>query len=82
MGNSRTSLKFSITIDYYCKVSRPSLHSLLKNMSKIPMSDLNKKVFFANSTSYTKGRRFSMTSFDILVFFNILHLEMNFGNLH
>ena len=46
MGNSCTGLKFSITIDYYCKSSKHSSYSLLKNMSKIAMSDLNKRSLF------------------------------------
>ena len=46
MGNSRTGLKFSITIDYYCKFSKLSTYSLFKNISKISILDLNKRSIF------------------------------------
>ena len=52
MGKSYAGSKFSITIDYYCKSSKLYLYSLLRNMSKIPISDLNKKASFANSALY------------------------------
>ena len=45
MGHSSTDLKFSVTI---CKSSELSSHSILKNMSKILISDLNKKGLFSN----------------------------------
>ena len=32
-------------------------------------------------TLYSKGRHFSITKLDILIFWNVLHLEMNFWNL-
>ena len=32
-------------------------------------------------TSYSKGRHFSITKLDILIFCNILHLEIDFWNL-
>ena len=38
--------------------------------------------FFSNFALYSKGRHFSITRFDILIFCNILHLEINFGNLY
>ena len=46
-------------------------------MPKIPILDLNKSFAL-----YSKGRHFSITKFDILVICNILHFEMDFGNLH
>ena len=54
-------------------------------MSKIPISDLSKRSLFSNLAFYLSGRHFSViliTKFDILIFCNILHLEMNFANLH
>ena len=51
-------------------------------MSKIPMSDLNKRDLFLSFAFYSKGRQFSITKFDIVIFCNILHLEMNFGNMY
>ena len=44
MGCSGTVLKFSITT--VCKSLKLYLYSLLKNMSKLPISDLNKRRFF------------------------------------
>ena len=51
-------------------------------MPKILISDLNKRSLFPNFTLYSKGRYFSITRFDILIFCNILHVEMNFGSLY
>ena len=51
-------------------------------MSKIPISDLSKRSLFSNLAFYLSDRHFSITKFDILIFCNILHLEMNFANLH
>ena len=51
-------------------------------MSKIPILDLNKRILFSSFALYSKGRHFSITKFDILVICNILHLEIDFGNLH
>ena len=59
-----------------------SLHSLLKNMSKTSMGVLKKETIFFKFCLCSKCRYFSITRFDILIFCNILHLEMNFGNLH
>ena len=52
MGRSGTGLKFSIT---NCKSSKPSSRSLLKNMSKMFILDLNKKGFFSNSALYSNS---------------------------
>ena len=49
-------------------------------MSKIPISNLYKKDLFSNFALYSKGRHFSFKRFDTLVFCNILHPEINFGN--
>ena len=51
-------------------------------MSNIPILDLNEQDLFRNFVLYLKGRRFSTTRFIMLIFCNILHLEMNFGNLY
>ena len=51
-------------------------------MSNIPILDLNEQYFFPNFALYLKGRRFGIARFVTLIFCNILHLEMNFGNLY
>ena len=51
-------------------------------MPKILFSDLNKRRPFPNFTLYSKGRCFGITRFDILIFCNILHVEMNFGSVY
>ena len=48
-------------------------------MSKISNLDLNKRGFFSNFGLYSKGSHFSITRFDILIFCNLLHPEMNFA---
>ena len=63
--------------------SKHSSHSLLKKLSKIPILDLNKTPhFFQILLLYSKCRHFSITMFDTLILYNILSLEMNFGNLY
>ena len=57
------------------KSSKISLHSFLKNISKIPISDLRKRSFFSpNFALYSKGCYFSITRLDILIFCNIIHI--------
>ena len=51
-------------------------------MSKIPISDINKRGLFSNFALYLKGRHFSAIRFDILIFCNTLDLKMNLGNLY
>ena len=53
------------------KSSKISLYSFLKNISKIHISDLRKRVFFFKF--YSKGCYFSITRLDILIFCNIIH---------
>ena len=53
-----------------------------KKMSKIPISNLIEEAFFSNFALYSKCRHFSITRFCTLIFCNILHIEMNFGNLN
>ena len=79
MGHGSTGLKFSTAI---CNSSKLSSHSLLKNMSKIPFSNLNKRGFFSNFALCSNGRHFSITRSDTLIFCSALYLEMNFGNLY
>ena len=79
MEKSRAGLKFPINI---LKSTKLSLESILKDITKMPTSDLNKRDLFSNFALYSKGYHFSITSFDILIFCNILNLEMNFGNLY
>ena len=45
-------------------------------MSKIPISGLNKRNLFSN-LPYIQRAAILVSMFDILVFGNILHLEMN-----
>ena len=68
MGHSGTGLKSS--------------YSLLKNMSKIPISNLHKRNIFLKFALHSKGPHFSITRFEILIVCNKLLLEMNFGNLY
>ena len=60
---------------YYCKSSKLSSYSLLKYLPKIPILHLNKRSFFSNFALYSKGRHFSIKTFYIPAFCNILHLE-------
>ena len=78
MQHSVTGLKFSTTIDL--QIFKTFFVQSSKNMSKISILDLNKRGFFSNFALYSKGRNFSIAIFDILIFCNILHLEMNFEN--
>ena len=41
-----------------------------------------KRGLLYNSPKTFKGHSFSITKFDNLIFFDILHFEINFGNLH
>ena len=52
---------------------------LLKNTLKISILNLKKRTIFSNSALVS---HYSITKSDILIFCNILHLEMNFGNLY
>ena len=63
------------------KSSKLSLHSLLKNMSIIPNLGLKKRCFFSNFPLCSNCCHFSITRFDVLIFWNLLYLEMNFENL-
>ena len=56
------------------KSSKISLYSFLKNISKIPISDLRKRSVFSNFALYSKGCYFSITRLDILIFCNIIHI--------
>ena len=56
------------------KIQTVSIFYFWKNSSK------NGQVFQL-FTLYSKGRHFSITKLDILIFCNILHLEMDFWNL-
>ena len=67
MGNSDTGFKFSFTAEIFKTFFVQSLKKYVKNT-------------FSNFASYSKGCRFSITKFDILIFCNILHFEINFGN--
>ena len=49
---------------------------VLKNMLKIAISNKEKGPFFSN---FALVSHFSITRFDILIFCNIIYLEMNFG---
>ena len=82
MAHNGTGLNISVT--FIWKYSKLSSYSFLKNMSKIPILDLNKiyLFFFPNFALNWKSGHFSNESFDILTFCNIPHLEMNFRNLH
>ena len=51
-------------------------------MSKISTLDLNKEGSFSNFALYLKGCHFSITRFDILIFCNIVHLKIIFGNFY
>ena len=51
-------------------------------MSEIPTSDVNKRGLFSNFVLYSKGHHFRTTWFDIIIFCNMLHFEMNFGNFY
>ena len=73
-GHCGTRLTFSITTDY--KSSKVSLYIISKDMSKKTISHPNKRALFSNFALYSKGRYFSITRFDILIFCNILNLEM------
>ena len=42
----------------------------------MPISDVNKRGSFSDFALKSKGSHFSIGSFDILIFCNILHLEM------
>ena len=81
MAQSSTGLKFSIAI-LNSKSSKLALHSFLENMSKKPNLDLKKRGHFFKFCFMFKVVHFSITRFDILIFCNILHLEMDFENLH
>ena len=74
MGHSGMGLKFQLLL--ICKSSKFSSYNPLKNMSKIPISP------YIHFALYSKSRLFSITWFDILIFCNILHLEIDFGNLY
>ena len=79
MGHSGTDLKLLLNSES----SNVSLHSLLKNMLKIHILDLkNRGYFFLNFALFLKCGHFCITRFDIPLFCNILHLEINFGNLY
>ena len=56
MRHGGTGLKFSIIID--CKSSKLSSYSLLKDMSKRPISDLNKRGLFFKFCLIFKGPPF------------------------
>ena len=52
-------------------------------MSKITILDVNKRhLFLSNFSLYSKCRHFSITRFDILIFCDILHPDMNMWNLY
>ena len=51
---------------------------LLKNMPKILILNLKKRGHFFQILLFVE----SAARFDVLIFCNILHLEMNFGNLY
>ena len=51
-------------------------------MSKIFTLDLNKEGSFSNFALYSKAFHFSITRFDIIIFCNILHLKIIFGNFY
>ena len=59
MGRISTGLKFSITIDL----------QIFSN--QMPILDLNKRDFFSNFALHSKGRRFDITRFHILIFCSI-----------
>ena len=65
-----------------CKSSKLSSYSLLKNMSKIPSSNLNKRSPFFKFYLIFKLSPFYYHKLVNLIFFNLLHFEMNFGNLY
>ena len=52
------------------------------SLKKHTESMAKKLFFFSNIVLYSKSCHFSITRFDILIFYNILHLEMNFGNVY
>ena len=68
---------YNFPLPLICKFSKISLHNVLKNMSNTLIFELNKKDFIRFFLLYSKCSHFSVTNFDILIFFNILHLEMN-----
>ena len=81
MGQSSTGLKFSVTIEFY--IFKTSFAQFFKKYVKNNyFGPKEKRPFFSNFALYSKCHHFSITRFDILIFCNILHFEMNFGNFH
>ena len=65
-----------------CKSSKLTTYSLLKSISKVPISDVNKRGLFTDFALNRKGCHFSITRFEIPIFCNILNLEINFRNFY
>ena len=80
MEHSGTDFKFSITIN--SKSSNLSSHSLKKYIKNTYFGPKEKRLFFSNFALFLKCHHFCITGFDILMFCDILHLEMNVGNLY
>ena len=77
VGQNSTGLKFSITIEFY--IFKTFFAQSFKKYVKNTYFGPKKRGYFSLCS---KRRHFSITRFDILIFCNILHLEMSFGNLH
>ena len=58
-------------------INLQNLRIVLKNMSKISISGLNKRNLFSN-LPYIQRAAILVSMFDILVFGNIIHLETKF----
>ena len=81
MGHSGTGL-WNFQLLLISKSSKVFSPSFLKIVSTIPILDLNKRVFFSNFALYSKCRHVRVKSFDIRIFCNVQHLEMNCGNFY
>ena len=80
MGHIGTGLKFLTTTDM--QIFRTFFVQSFKNMSKISIAYLSKICLFSNFLFYSKGCQFSVIRFNIVIFRNILLLEMNIRNFY